>query len=100
LLHYVANRRDECNDLKMTFITIHRIANGKLVEKWAEKDVLGFLQQIRCDAPDEAGPGLITTAAAPLRRATYGETGEVKDRKGGIAAIAKEKGPCRIRTGD
>lgn len=34
------------NDLKMTSITIHRIADGKLVEKWAEKDVLGFLQQI------------------------------------------------------
>jgi hypothetical protein len=30
----------------MTSITIHRIAGGKLVEKWAEKDVLGFLQQI------------------------------------------------------
>jgi predicted ester cyclase len=34
------------NDLKMTSITIHRIANGKLVEKWAEKDVLAFLIQI------------------------------------------------------
>jgi predicted ester cyclase len=34
------------NDLKMTSITIHRVANGRLVEKWAEKDVLGFLQQI------------------------------------------------------
>jgi predicted ester cyclase len=34
------------NDLKMTSITIHRIANGKLVEKWSEKDVMGFLQQI------------------------------------------------------
>jgi len=34
------------NDLKMTSITIHRIANGRLVEKWAEKDVLGFLKQI------------------------------------------------------
>ena len=34
------------NDLKMTSITMHRIANGKLVEKWSEKDVLGFLQQI------------------------------------------------------
>ncbi len=33
-------------DLKMTSITIHRIANGKLVEKWSEKDVLGFLIQI------------------------------------------------------
>ena len=34
------------NDLAMTSITIHRIANGKLVEKWSEKDVIGFLQQI------------------------------------------------------
>jgi predicted ester cyclase len=34
------------NDMKMTSITIHRIADGKLAEKWAEKDVLGFLQQI------------------------------------------------------
>jgi predicted ester cyclase len=34
------------NDLKMTSITIHRIANGKLVEKWAEKDVMAFLKQI------------------------------------------------------
>ena len=34
------------NDLKMTSITIHRVANGKLVEKWSEKDVLGFLIQI------------------------------------------------------
>ena len=34
------------NDLKMTSITIHRIADGKLVEKWAEKDVIGFLKQI------------------------------------------------------
>ena len=34
------------NDLNMTSITIHRIANGKLVEKWSEKDVMGFLQQI------------------------------------------------------
>jgi predicted ester cyclase len=34
------------NDLEMTSITIHRIADGKLVEKWSEKDVLGFLPQI------------------------------------------------------
>ena len=34
------------NDLKMTSITIHRIANGRLAEKWAEKDVIGFLKQI------------------------------------------------------
>jgi predicted ester cyclase len=34
------------NALQMTAITIHRIADGKLVEKWSEKDVLGFLSQI------------------------------------------------------
>ena len=34
------------NDLKKTSITIHRIANGKLVEKWSEKDMTAFLQQI------------------------------------------------------
>jgi predicted ester cyclase len=34
------------NDLRMTSITIHRIADGKLVEKWAEKDLIGFLKQI------------------------------------------------------
>ena len=34
------------NDLRMTSVTVHRIANGKLVEKWSGKDVLGFLQQI------------------------------------------------------
>jgi predicted ester cyclase len=41
------------NDLKMTSITIHRIVNGKLVEKWAEKDVLGFLTQIGVISPLE-----------------------------------------------
>jgi predicted ester cyclase len=34
------------NAMTMTSITIHRIANGKLAEKWSEKDVMGFLQQI------------------------------------------------------
>ena len=34
------------NDLKMTSITIHRIAGGKLVEKWSEKDSMSFLRQI------------------------------------------------------
>jgi steroid delta-isomerase-like uncharacterized protein len=34
------------HDLEMTAIVIHRIADGKLVEKWSEKDVLRFLQQI------------------------------------------------------
>jgi predicted ester cyclase len=34
------------NDLKMTAVTIHRIENGRLAEKWSDKDALGFLQQI------------------------------------------------------
>jgi predicted ester cyclase len=34
------------NDMEMTSITIHRIANGKLVEKWSEKDMIRMLQQI------------------------------------------------------
>ena len=34
------------NDMKMTSITIHRIANGKLVEKWSEKDMLSLFQSI------------------------------------------------------
>jgi predicted ester cyclase len=34
------------NDMKMTAVVIHRIADGKLVEKWSDKDVLGMLQQV------------------------------------------------------
>ena len=34
------------NDMQVTSITIHRIANGKLVEKWSEKDVISLLQQL------------------------------------------------------
>ena len=34
------------NEMEMTSITIHRIANGKLVEKWSEKDMVRLLQQI------------------------------------------------------
>jgi len=34
------------NEMKMTSITIHRIANGKLVEKWAEKDIIALLTQL------------------------------------------------------
>jgi predicted ester cyclase len=34
------------NDMKMTSITIHRIADGKLAEKWSEKDMISLLQQI------------------------------------------------------
>jgi predicted ester cyclase len=32
--------------LEMTATVIHRIENGKLAEKWSDKDVLGFLQQL------------------------------------------------------
>ncbi len=39
------------NDLKMSAIVIHRIAGGKLAEKWSQKDVMGFLQQIGVLAP-------------------------------------------------
>jgi len=47
------------NQMKMTSITIHRIANGRLVEKWAEKDVMALLVAIgkmkapRVEAPNE-----------------------------------------------
>ena len=34
------------NKLEMTATVIHRIADGKLVEKWSGKDELGFLQQL------------------------------------------------------
>jgi len=34
------------NEMKMTSITIHRIVNGQLVEKWSEKDMLSLLQSI------------------------------------------------------
>jgi predicted ester cyclase len=34
------------NKLEMTAIVIHRIADGKLVEKWSNKDVLAFLRQL------------------------------------------------------
>ncbi len=41
------------NDLRMTSITIHRIAKGKLVEKWSEKDIHGFLQQTGAIPPSQ-----------------------------------------------
>jgi predicted ester cyclase len=34
------------NKLEMTATVIHRIADGKLVEKWSGRDELGFLQQL------------------------------------------------------
>lgn len=41
------------NDMKMTAVVIHRIADGKLVEKWSDKDVLGMLQQLEAIPPME-----------------------------------------------
>jgi steroid delta-isomerase-like uncharacterized protein len=32
--------------ITMTATVIHRIENGKIAEKWSDKDVLGFLQQL------------------------------------------------------
>ena len=34
------------SQITMTATVIHRIENGKIAEKWADKDVLGFLQQL------------------------------------------------------
>jgi steroid delta-isomerase-like uncharacterized protein len=34
------------NEMKMTGTVIHRIEDGKLAEKWSDKDVLGMLQQL------------------------------------------------------
>lgn len=34
------------NKLEMTATVVHRIEDGKLAEKWSDKDVLGFLQQL------------------------------------------------------
>jgi predicted ester cyclase len=41
------------NEMKMTSITIHRIRDGKLVEKWSEKDMLSLLRQIGILPPME-----------------------------------------------
>ena len=34
------------NELRMTATVIHRIENGRLAEKWSDKDLLGFLRQL------------------------------------------------------
>ena len=34
------------NHIEMTATVIHRIADGKLAEKWSDKDDLGLLQQL------------------------------------------------------
>jgi len=39
------------NKLEMTATVMHRIEDGKLVEKWSNKDVFGFLQQLEVIPP-------------------------------------------------
>ncbi|MFF2078821.1 ester cyclase [Kitasatospora sp. NPDC058162] len=34
------------NPMEMTAVVIHRIENGRLAEKWSDKDELGLLQQL------------------------------------------------------
>jgi steroid delta-isomerase-like uncharacterized protein len=34
------------SELHMTATVVHRIQGGKIVEKWSDKDVLGFMQQL------------------------------------------------------
>jgi predicted ester cyclase len=41
------------NKLTMTAVAIHRIADGKIVEHWSDKDTLGFMQQIGVLPPPE-----------------------------------------------
>ena len=41
--------------LQMTATVIHRIEDGKIAEKWSDKDLLGFLQQLGVmPTPEEA----------------------------------------------
>jgi predicted ester cyclase len=45
------------NEMKMTSITIHRIADRKLAEKWSEKDVISLLVQLGIMPPPTAKTG-------------------------------------------
>ena len=42
------------NDMRMTSITLHRVVDAKLVEKWSEKDMISLLQQIGVMPPMQA----------------------------------------------
>ncbi|MEV4166121.1 ester cyclase [Nonomuraea dietziae] len=41
--------------LTVTATVVHRVENGRLAEKWSDKDVLGFLQQLGV-LPELGGP--------------------------------------------
>ncbi|MFJ8629045.1 ester cyclase [Kitasatospora sp. NPDC093550] len=43
------------NPMNTTAVVIHRIENGRLAEKWSDKDELGLLQQIG-NIPPRSGP--------------------------------------------
>jgi predicted ester cyclase len=43
------------NEMEMTATVIHRVAGGRLVEKWSDKDVLAMLQQL--EVLPRLGPG-------------------------------------------
>ncbi|GFE17371.1 hypothetical protein Sgleb_54180 [Streptomyces glebosus] len=43
--------------ITMTATVMHRIENGKLAEKWSDKDLLGFLQQLGVIPTPGGGPG-------------------------------------------
>lgn len=46
------------NELAMTATVVHRIADGKLVEKWSDKDELALLRQLGViTLPGHAGAG-------------------------------------------
>jgi predicted ester cyclase len=34
------------NEMEMTATVVHRVVDGQLVEKWADKDTLRMLQQL------------------------------------------------------
>jgi hypothetical protein len=37
--------------IEISGISVHRLAGGKLVEHWAQADLLGFLQQLSAISP-------------------------------------------------
>lgn len=47
------------NQLIVEGISIHRIANGKIVEEWAEWDTLGMMRQLGVIAPELAVGDLV-----------------------------------------